>query len=59
VRDYPTDRGPEPGGEHEPPPEATGLHLDCLEWVFQSDEEFDRALNDLLRYLEAARIGTE
>ncbi len=57
VRDYPSDKGPEFPGDKGP--EATGLHVDCLEWAFQSEEEFDRALTDLLRYLEAARIGPD
>lgn len=56
VREYPGEKGPDYQG---PPPESTGIHVDFLEWVFQTEEEFDQAVNDLLGYLEAARIGEE
>jgi hypothetical protein len=55
LRDFPSDKGPEFPGDK--PPEASGLHVDGLEWTFESEEQFEKALNDLLQYLEAARIG--
>jgi hypothetical protein len=57
VRDYPSDKPPEFPGDKTP--DATGLHVDCVEWGFQSEEDFDRTLTDLLRYLEAARVGAD
>ncbi len=56
VRDYPGEKGADYQG---PPPESTGQHLDALEWVFQNEEEFDQAVADLIRYLEAAQVGAD
>jgi hypothetical protein len=33
--------------------------VDCLEWAFQNEDDFEQALSDLLRYLEAAQIGAD
>ncbi len=59
VRDYPADKAGEFQGPPTEPPEPTAQHVDCVEWVFQNEEDFDQALTDLLRYLEAAQIGAD